>query len=297
MFVIHSVFNYLYLFLDSFAFLIISVAGLAIIFGMMGVINLAHGEFIMLGAYFSTLLATNGVPLVLSILIGALGVGVFGLIVDRLVISRLYKRPLDSVVATWGISLILRQGMLVVLGSSLPGLTTPLGSFVFGYATYSVYRIILAGVSIGILIFLYWLFMRTHFGLESRAVMQNSEIAQSMGVNSRKMYALTFMLGSCLSGLCGALWAPTMTITPVMGQAFLTDSFVTVIVGGANPLIGMTLSGASLGIVQSTISIFFGSFFGKIGRLFIAIIIIRILPKGFSGLVEKRMIRTKKEAI
>jgi branched-chain amino acid transport system permease protein len=140
---------------------------------------------------------------------------------------------------------------------------------------------------------MYWLFMHTRFGLESRAAMQNNEIAQALGVNSGRMYTWTFMLGSALAGLCGALYGPTMTVTPVMGQAFLTDSFVTVIVGGANPLIGTTFSGLSLGVVQSMLSAVFGTFFGKMGLLFVAIIVIRVLPKGFSGLIEKRMMKIK----
>jgi branched-chain amino acid transport system permease protein len=292
--VVFTAFNYFYQFLDSFAFLIIAVAGLAIIFGMMGIINLAQSEFIMLGSYVFTILANSNAPLIVATVAGTAFVGLFGVVVDRLVISRLYGRPLDSVVATWGISLLLRQGMLILLGPSYLGLTTPLGSFTVGETTYSVYRILLAVIAVLVLAFMYWLFMYTRFGLHSRATMQNPEVAQALGVNSRKMYTLTFMIGSALAGLCGSLYAPTMTITPNLGQSFLTDSFVTVIVGGANPLIGTALSGVSLGIVQSVISVIFGTFFGKMGLLFVAIIVIRVLPKGFSSLVEKRILKVKR---
>lgn len=287
-----SVFNYLYQFLDSFSFLILSVAGLAVIFGMMGIINLAHGEFIMLGAYMFTILAKASVPLVLAVILAAAFVGVFGYCVNWLVTSRLYGRPLDSVVATWGISLLLRQGVLILLGPSLPGLTTLLGTFSVGESTYSFYRILLAVLAVGVLLGMYLLFMHTRFGLHSRATMQDNQTAQSLGINSRRMYAATFMLGSALAGLCGALYAPTMTITPTMGQAFQNDSFVTVIVGGADPLLGMAISGGILGVIQSTLSLLFGTFFGKIGLLMMAIIVIRVLPKGFSGLVEKWMMRS-----
>lgn len=289
-----SVFNYLYQFLDSFSFLVLAVAGLAIIFGMMGIINLAHGEFIMLGAYVFTLLAKAGVPLWLAVPAGALAVGLFGYLIDLLVVSRLYGRPLDSVVAMWGISLLLRQGILILLGPSIPGLTTPLGAFSVGNSTYSIYRMLLALIAVLLLGGIYWVFMHTKFGLYSRATMQRSEIASSLGVNTRRMYSLTFMMGSALAGLCGALYAPTMTITPTMGQAFQNDSFVTVIVGGANPLIGMTVSGAVLGVIQSVLSLVFGTFFGKIGLLLVAILVIRILPQGFSGLIEKRLIKGKR---
>lgn len=289
-----GIFNYLYQFLDCFTFLILSVAGLSIIFGMMGIINLAHGEFIMLGAYVFTILAKASVPFVIAVLAGAAFVGIFGFVVDRLVVSRLYNRPLDSVVATWGISLLLRQGILILLGPSLPGLTTPMGTFQVGGSTYSVYRMILALAAVIVLAAIYFIFMHTRFGLHSRATMQSSAIAQALGINTKKMYSLTFMFGSALAGLCGALYAPTMTITPTMGQAFQNDSFVTVIVGGANPLVGMALSGTVLGVIQSVLSLFFGTFFGKIGLLLVAIIVIRVFPKGFSGLVESRMTKGKR---
>lgn len=247
----------------------------------------------MLGAYAMTIMAKANIPFPIAV-IGAMAfVGLFGFICDKLVISHLYERPLDSVVATWGISLLLRQGILIILGASLPGLTTPLGNFMFGATSYSIYRMVLAAVSILLLVFLYWLFMKTKFGLLSRATMQNNYIAQTMGVNTSKMYSITFIIGSALAGLCGALYGPTMTITPTMGQAFQNDSFVTVIVGGANPLIGTALSGTALGIIQSVLNITLGTFFGKMGLLVVAIIVIRVLPKGFSGLVESRMEKGK----
>ena len=291
---IGSLFNYAYQFLDSFTFLVLGVAGLAVIFGMMGIINLAHGEFIMLGAYVFTMLAKASVPFAIAVAAAAAAVGVFGYIVDKLVISRLYGRPLDSVVATWGISLLLRQGILIILGPSIPGLTTPMGTFSVGTSTYSVYRVVLALIAIMVLFGMYFLFMHTRFGLHSRATMQSSQIAQSLGVNTKRMYSLTFMMGSALAGLCGALYAPTMTITPTMGQAFQNDSFVTVIVGGADPLTGVALSGGFLGVIQSVISIHFGTFFGKMGLLLVAIIVIRIMPQGLSGIVEKYMVRGKR---
>lgn len=290
----HSIFNYLYQFMDSFAFLVLAVAGLAVIFGMMGIINLAHGEFIMMGAYVFTLLAKASIHPVLAVAASVAVVGIFGWLVDRLVISRLYGRPLDSVVATWGISLLLKQGTLILLGPSLAGLTTPLGTFSVGDSTYPVYRVLLGIIAVLVLAGMYLLFMHTSFGLHSRATMQDRHVAQALGVDTRKMYSATFMVGSALAGLCGALYAPTMTITPTMGQAFQNDSFVTVIVGGADPLIGVALSGGALGIIQSTLSILFGTFAGKIGLLLVAIIVIRVLPKGLSGVAEKYMIKNRR---
>lgn len=288
-----ELFSFLYQFLDSFAFLILAAIGLAIIFGMMGIINLAHGEFIMLGAYITTFCAVSGVPLPIAILLGAIGVGIFGLIIDRIIIRHLYHRPLDSVVATWGISLIMTQGFLILWGPTLQGTSTPLGSFKIDGTSYSYYRMLLVVIAIGLLIFMYWLFMHTKFGLISRATMQNAEIASSLGVNTKRINSLTFMIGSMFAGLAGGLYAPTMSITPNFGNAFLVESFVTVLVGGANPLIGTVVSGSALGVVNSTLSFLFGTFYGRMGVLVVAILFIRVWPSGFSGLIEKKLMRVK----
>lgn len=281
-----SIFNLVYQLLDNFAFMVLCALGLSIIFGMMGIINLAHGEFIMLGAYITTFMARI-VALPLAVICGALGVGAFGYVVDRLVISRLYNRPLDSVVVTWGISLLMSQGMLILFGAFLTGLTTPLGTFTVGENSYPVYRVLLAVIAVALLIGVYLLFMRTRFGLESRATMQNPQHAGSAGINTSRIYSITFMLGSALTGLAGGLYAPTMAVTPTMGQAFQTQSMMTVIVGGANPLVGTVLAGTLLGSVQGSLSVIRGVFYGRIGMLLVTIIVIRLMPSGFSGLVER----------
>lgn len=288
-----SLFNIVYQFMDSFSFLILAAMGLAIIFGMMGVINLAHGEFIMLGAYITTFCSLAGIPIPISILLGALGVGIFGYIVDKLVIRHLYGRPLDSVVATWGISLIMGQGMLILMGPSLQGLSTPLGSFSVGGINYSTYRLILTIIACLLIIILYWMFMHTKFGLRSRATMQNEQVARSLGTNTKQMYTMTFVIGSMFAGLTGGLYSFTMTIGPSFGAGFLMESFVTVIVGGANPLIGTVISGGMLGIVHSSLSFIFGTFIGRVGLLIAAILFIRLWPSGFSGLLEKKILRVK----
>lgn len=284
----------LYQFMNNFAFLILSAIGLAVIFGMMKIINLAHGEFIMLGAYIVTLATKAGIPLLLSILLSVVGVGIFGLIVDRLIISRLYGRTLDSVVVTWGVSLVMQQGILILFGPSLESLSTPLGSVSVDGSDYSLYRILMFVTAIVLLVLLYLLFTKTTFGLHSRAAMQDAEIAQSMGVNTNRIYSLTFSIGAALAGLTGALYAPTMAVSPTFGGGFLMPSFVTVIVGGANPLIGPSLSGGVLGVVSTGLDATWGTFFGRLGLLVVAILVIRVMPLGFSGLVEKLSVRKRR---
>src|SRR5699024_5059046 len=130
-------------------------------------------------------------------------------------------RPLDSVVATWGISLIMSQGMLIVMGPSLQGLSTPLGTFTVGDINYSTYRLILTIIALFLIILLYWIFMHTNFGLKSRATMQNEQIARSLGTNTDKMYTMTFVIGSMFAGLTGGLYSFTMTIGTTFGTGFL----------------------------------------------------------------------------
>lgn len=290
-----ELFRIFYQFCDSFAFLLLSAIGLAVIFGMMGIINQAHGEFIMLGAYISSLLAVRAnVPLPAAILAGAIGTGLFGLVIDRLIICRLYNRPLDSIVVTWGISLIMSQGMRILLGPSIEGKPTPLGSFVIGNEKYSVYRMLLVVIAIGLVILVYWLFMHTDFGLKARATMQKCDIANSLGVNSNKMYALTFMFGSALAGLVGGLYAPTLSVVPGLGSNFNMQAFVTVIVGGANPLVGTIMSSSFLGLVNSSLSMLFGTFIGKVGLMIMAILFIRLCPLGFSGMADHYSVKRGK---
>jgi urea ABC transporter permease protein UrtB len=290
--VLNGVFNALYQFQVSFSFLLLSAIGLAVIFGMMGVINLAHGEFMMLGAYITTIAATQGVPLVLAIVIAALGVAAFGAIVEILVVRRLYGRLLDSVAATWAVGLILSQGMLILTGPSMQGVSSPFGSFTVGQTSYSWYRVVLGAISLVLLALLYLLFMNTKFGLRARATIQDPAIARALGVDTPRMYTMTFALGSALAGLAGGLFALTATIVPFFGTNYIVEAFVTVIVGGANALAGTPLAAALLGAINAALGTEYGLYIGRVGLLLTTILIIRVLPDGISGLVERWRMRT-----
>lgn len=278
-----TVIGFLYQFADTFAFLILSSVGLAIIFGMMGVINLAHGEFIMCGAYVTVLTARTGLPLPLAMVLGALTAGIIGMLIEYFVIRRLYTRLFDSIVATWAISLIATQGMLIVAGPSIEGLKTPFGSFDLAGLSFSWYRILLPVIALLILGGIYWLFMKTPFGVRARATIQNPSMARALGVDTDRVYALTFGLGAALAGLTGALYAPTMTTVPTMGSAFIVQSFVTVVVGGADVLLGAAPAAAVLAFIQSVLTASYGQLIGQVGLLLTVIVVVRVLPKGISG--------------
>ena len=283
-----EIFSFAYQFADVFAFLILAAAGLAIVFGMMGVINMAHGEFIMCGAYVTVGLVHAGLPLVLAQALGTLAAGVVGVAVEWTIVRKLYKRPLDSLLATWGLSLIVTQGMLLIFGSSLAGIGTPQGSFSIGAYTFSTYRLVLFGCALAVLAVIYLVFMRTRFGIHARATMQNASIAQATGVRVGRVYALSFGLGAALAGFCGAMYAPTMTLMPTMGAAFLIESFVTVVVGGANVLLGTAPAGMLLAVVRTALNGWGGQIIGQIGMLLAVIVVIRLLPEGLSGWLARR---------
>ncbi|MBL6079615.1 branched-chain amino acid ABC transporter permease [Belnapia sp. T18] len=277
-----------YQFADVFAFLVLSAAGLAIIFGMMGVINMAHGEFVMCGVYVTAASYHAGLPLPLAQACGTAVAFLIGMVLEAVVIRPLYTRPLDSLLVTWGLSLVVTQGTLVLVGSTFPGIGTPLGGFRVGDYTFSAYRMVLFAAAIGVLGFVWFLFLRTRFGIQARAVMQNPGMAQALGVRRNRVYALSFGVGAGLAGFCGALYAPTMSLIPTMGSSFIVESFVTVVVGGSSVLLGTAPAAVALAVIRTGLNAWYGQIIGQIGLLVAVILIIRVLPDGFTGWLTRR---------
>lgn len=284
---LHFLYSLVYQFGNNFAYLVLAALGLAVIFGMMGVINLAHGELIMCGAYITVICGKAGIPLPIAMLLGVLGSAVAGIVIERLIIRHLYGRLFDSVVATWAISLITQQTMLLIAGPSLEGLSTPLESFSLGDYSFSTYRAILPLIAIGVLAILYWIFFRTGYGVCARATIQNASMASCLGLRTERIYTLTFALGAGLAGLAGALYAPTMTVVPTFGTGFIVQAFVTVVVGGANVLVGTLPAATILGVIQTGLTSWYGQLFGQIGLLVAAIVVIRVLPQGVGSLFSR----------
>jgi len=283
---IFNLLNLLLQFLDGFAFLVLAAVGLVVIFGMMGIINLAHGEFILVGAYSTTLVTLAGVPFPVAVLAGALTTAVFGVLLERSILKRFYDRPLDSMVATWAISLMMVQGTRIFFGNSIVQASTPFGAIEYGQYSYSGYRVFLSLISIGVLAGIYLLFTRTEFGLKARATIQDADTAKAMGVNTERIYVLTFGFGSGLAGLTGALYAPTLSMSPEVGQSFLVESFVAVVVGGSSIVMGTSLAGILLGAISAFFSNLYSTFWGRIALLAAAIVAIRLMPNGITGVIE-----------
>lgn len=282
------VLSVLYQFGTNSAFLLLSGLGLIVILGMMNIINLAHGELMMLGAYVATSVVQRGVPFPIAVAIAFVAVGIFGAILERLVIRRFYGRELGALVVTWGISLILAQGTLIVLGPFMPSIQIPGGSIAFGLYSFSVYWLALIVTCVVVIAALWWLYNRTTIGLQARAVMQNPAMASALGVNTRWVYMLTFSLGAGLAGFSGALLAPTTSIAPLMGQQFVAPAFITVVVGGAtNVIAGAVGSSLLLSLVRTPVGFLFGAFLGLVALLMAALIIIRLMPDGISGYLQR----------
>ncbi|HVU10329.1 MAG TPA: urea ABC transporter permease subunit UrtB [Phototrophicaceae bacterium] len=244
--------------------LLLASLGLAFSFGLMGVINMAHGEFIMAGAYvtylFQTLIAPNfgpdaakgGVFFVLSIVAAFIIVGALGLLIEWTIIRRLYGRPLDTLLATWGLSLILQQlarsynpqNLPVVAPAWLSGRITAAPGVVFPYS-----RLFIIGLAILCVIGVYIYLYRTSNGRRTRAVMQNREMAAALGVATRRVDAYTFALGAGLAGIAGSALTLIGQIGPQLGTGYIVSTFLVVVLGGVGSLPGTILASLLIGIL------------------------------------------------
>jgi branched-subunit amino acid ABC-type transport system permease component len=269
--------------LTSVSMLVIISIGLAVIFGMMGVINLAHGEFLMLGAFFTLSGQRAGLNVWLAMLVAALAVGVVGLVVERLLIQFLYGRLAATMLATWGLSLILVQVVVLAYGPATQGIPTPMGSVEIGrysVSQYNLMRIVAAVVLLGVV---FWVFTRTRYGTMARAATQLPKMASAIGINAKRVNMLTFAFGAALAGAGGALLAPVAGVVATMGQAYVGRAFMTVVVGGPGVLSGTASSAGLLGSVDSIVSNLTTSFLGTAMLLVVAIVLLRVLPTGISG--------------
>lgn len=275
--------------LTSVALLVLVSLGLAVIFGMMGVINLAHGEFLMLGAFFTLTGVRSGLNVWVAMVVAALAVGVVGLVVERLLIQFLYGRLAATMLATWGLSLILIQVVVLVYGPATQGISTPLGSTRIGRYSLSQYNLVLIAAAVLLLAVVWLVFTRTRYGTMARAATQLPHMAAAVGINARRVNMATFAFGAALAGAGGALLAPVAGVVPNMGQAYVGRAFMTVVVGGPGVLTGTLSAAGLLGSVDSFVSNVFSSFLGTAALLVVAIVLLRLLPTGISGRLRRQL--------
>ena len=270
--------------LTGIAMLVLISAGLAVIFGMMRVINLAHGEFLMLGGYAAILAEAQGVNLWIAMLVVAPAVvGGIGWVVERLLIGRLYGRMTDTLLATWGLSLLLTGTVTMAFGNTMRGVSAPLGSFALGAFRIGAYDLVLIGAAVAVMAGIYAVLRHTEAGLRARAVMQDADMAAALGADRTRVYAATFTAGAALSGLAGALLAPISGVVPTIGLAYIAKAFITVIAGGASIVAGTVSSATLLGGVGTGVAFAATPVLGEVALLAAAVILVRLLPQGISG--------------
>ncbi len=267
----------------SIAFILLISLGLAVIFGMRRIINLAHGEFIMLGAFASLTAVRLNINVWLAILFGALFVGLFGMVLERFLMRRMYTRPAAAMLATWGVSLILIQFVDNIYGSVTEGIPTPVGSFRIGDTSLSGYSAVVIVATVLLTALTALIMFRTPYGLLARAATQNPEMAASLGVNAANVNMWTFTLGAALAGAAGGLLAPVVGVLPTMGQPFVAQAFMAVIVGGPLFLTGTPAAAGLLGGVANVVSNFTTPVIGQAALLAVAIVALRLFPNGLTG--------------
>ncbi len=268
----------------AIAFLVLISLGLALIFGMMGVVNLAHGEFIVLGAYAAIVSHQAGVPLWAAILIvPPVFVGLVGMAVERLVIRHLYGRLVDTMLATWGLSLLISGLLVTAFGNTTTGLPNPVGPVSIGDYQVGGYSLFIIGAAVGLLAATFLVLRLTRAGLVVRGAMQSAAIVSTLGYNPRRIYLYTFGAGAALSGLAGGIIAPLTGITPVSGGQFIAKAFITVITGGASTLAGTGLASLLLGVTSKTVEVLSTPVAGEIALLALAVVLLRLLPQGITG--------------
>jgi len=266
------------------AFLALTSAGLAVVFGMMRVINLAHGEFVMIGGYTTIACAKAGVNIYFAMLVlSPLLVAVFGLIVERLIVRHLYGRMIDTMLATWGLSLLMVGLVTLIFGNTAVSVPAPISGYELGSFQMGGYNLFIIAVAV-LLVLGLWLLMRyTRVGLIARGAMQSADVASSLGYDPKSIYMWTFTAGAALSGLAGGVLAPLTGLLPSSGGAYIAKAFITVITGGAAVIAGTMSSAVVLGAINQLVS--FGStpVIGEIAMLALAVVLLRLMPQGITG--------------
>ena len=264
--------------------LLLVTLGLVILFGLMNVINMAHGEMFLLGAYAVVLVERHGGGFWLALTLAPLALAVIGLLIEELVIRHVYHRFIDTILATWGLSISLKQAVIIAFGPTAQQVDNPLPQAVAILGTrYPVYRLFIMAVAVLIATGTFFLFYRTSLGLVARAVIANRPMASSLGLNTRRMDRLTFAFGAALAGLAGAVMAPLMSVDPQMGVGFLIPAFLSILVGGSGSLLGTLLGTTLIAGAGTVVSSIWTQITAQIVVFALAIVVIRLFPQGLTG--------------
>jgi urea transport system permease protein len=268
------------------AILLIISLGLAVIFGVMRVINMAHGDFIMIGAYVAFAMQEYfklnlfwGIPAAFLVL------AVLGTIIEWGLIRQLYGRPLETLLATWGVSVVLQQGIRLTFGPELRYVKAPdalNGDFPIPGSNlpFPYFRLFIILLAVGLLVLTYWILYRTDLGMRVRAVNQNRPMAEVLGIDTRRVDRFVFAFGSGLAGIAGTILAPIKTVSPIMGFSYAVDSYMVIVLGGVGRLVG-TVAGASvIGESETVLAFLYNNVIAKLLVFTLIVIVIRVFPQG-----------------
>lgn len=273
--------------------LILVSLGLSIVYGLAGIINMAHGEFLMIGAYttysmeqlFTNVLHVHdeNAFFIAALPASFLVAGGAGLLLERLVIRKLYSKPLESLLATWGVSLILIQTARTIFGDLTAVKLPPMLSGGWAVSPHLVLphnRIFVIVLTAFVVAALYWTLRHTRLGLQIRSVTQNRAMSACLGINTRRVDAMTFFIGSGLAGLAGCAMTLIGNVVPDMGQTYIVDSFLVVVTGGVGKLAGTIVAGLGIGMFSKVLEAFFEAVYGKVLILLLIMLFLQFKPKG-----------------
>ncbi|MCM1496076.1 MAG: urea ABC transporter permease subunit UrtB [Bacteroides sp.] len=264
------------------ASLLLLSMGMAIIFGIMNVVNLAHGELIVIGAYVSfTMIEILKLPFGIAVFASFIVTAIIGGIIEKLIVKKLYGKAAETLLVTYALSMIFQQVIKLIYGSGYIHISSPVSGVVkMGKTVLPVYYICIIGIAILVFAATLLLFNKTRVGMQIRAVSQNRTMAECLGVNVKLIDTLTFAYGAGLTGLAGCIIAPINSISPFVGSNYMVDSFMAVVLGGVDSLFGSVLGSLLMGESNSIIGGYVDSVFAEMIVVFAVVIIIRFKPKG-----------------
>jgi branched-chain amino acid transport system permease protein/urea transport system permease protein len=262
----------------------LTTLGLAVVFGLLGVMNMAHGEFVMLGAYAVVTVQGWGWPIATAMPLAVAVCGLLGYVVERWLIRPLYARPFDTLLATWGLAMVLRKLVEAVFGRGYRNVESNLATPVtLGGVQYPGYRLALIAFALLLMVALAFWYRRSVMGLRVRAMTGNPQLAQALGIDTRRLASQTFVIGVVLAGAAGVLLAPLVRIEPGIGVDYLLDSFFVLVVGGLGTLGGFAGGVGAIGGTQSIVSSIAGQTSGYAVVLMLSILFLWLKPEGLLG--------------
>jgi urea transport system permease protein len=282
-----ALFGQLFAGLSLGSVLLLAALGLSLTFGQMGVINMAHGEFMMAGAYtvfvVQGFVADAGLALIVSIPLGFLIGGLLGLLLEVLLIHRMYQRPLDTLLVTWGVALILQQVARDVFGAPNVDVKAPTwlsGSVDLGFAQVPGSRLFILGLSLAAVGVLAVVLTKTSLGRRIRGVVQNRDLAETVGISTRNTDQLTFFIGSGLAGIAGVALTLLGSTGPTLGTNYIVDAFLVVVAGGIGQIKGTVIAAFGLGLMQATFEYSTTASLAKVAVFVVIVVFLQIRPQG-----------------